>query len=194
MDAEPAVTRPLSRLGSDPPCLAFIIRSLPRYPPPPPRKGLVVCGDPASGRPTQTWNCLRTPSCMFSKTSSRGADAIQNLPHPSFKIIPNRHTRRGMKSEPFTRRSQTPRIRSLPAFSLASRCSIPSAEVGWHLVSASPEPYALPHTSPRQAASMRGGSWATDSSTSGSGSSDVFCKSLRKGELGNREDRKRYRT
>lgn len=33
-----------------------------------------------------------------------------------------------------------------------------------------------------------------DSSTSGSGSSDVFCKSLRKGELGNREDRKRYRT
>lgn len=125
MDAEPAVTRPLSRLGLDPPCLAFIICSLPRYPPPPPRKGLVVCGDPASGCPMQTQNCLQTPSCMFLKTSSRGADAIQNLPHPSFKIIPNRHTRRGMKSEPFTRRGQTPRMRSLPAFSLASRCSIP---------------------------------------------------------------------
>lgn len=148
MDAEPAVTRPLSRLGSDPPCLAFIIRSLPRYPPPPPRKGLVVCGDPASGRPTQTWNCLRTPSCMFLKTSSRGADVIQNLPHPSFKIIPNRHTRRGMKSEPFTRRGQTPRIRSLPAFSLVSCCSIPSAEAGWHLVSASPSLTPC-HTRPR---------------------------------------------
>lgn len=148
MDAEPAVTRPLSRLGSDPPCLAFIICSLSRYPLPPPRKGLVVCGDPASGRPMQTQNCLQTPSCMFLKTSSHGADAIQNLPHPSFKIIPNRHTRRGMKSEPFTRRGQTPRIRSLPAFSLASRCSIPQRRRAgtWSL----PAPSLTPcHTRPR---------------------------------------------